>query len=466
MKIKPKLMWRRTTKPGVADNVRARADEAAQLAKIPGQNRLTDPRTNPAVRAYADELLNDRQRQQLGAEHSRIARRYRVQDRRASRAEQALAALQDARDAGSAAKAVLALHAGRNRFMGAALAASLTLSAGSAMGVENLAVEHNAHPGSGYIAEIGLTGLTTAVILYRSHIAQNGGATSRLYGALMWVLMVAPLAASMTANAVAAGAVGVFCSVGAAAFSLLSYIIADTSAASILQQANRVSDDDESALQEIASGDDLLAQPERVPQTFFDAQAMGLPFTPLNFQPPTVLVSTPVVDAPRVPTRELNASDHQVATPTQVATGRSAHPDEHIAMPIPEPTPVATSEHKPNAHGTAKPSSDHPSAVSTSEQKPEPTQPVATQEPMATERGVATRKSTPKPTGAKTPGKRRTRDQIRAELQKALKEHYDNGGGEPQVKPLADKLNVNRRIVRELLDEMNVRPMIRKAANQ
>ncbi|OLT12962.1 hypothetical protein BJF79_03415 [Actinomadura sp. CNU-125] len=67
-------------------------------------------------------------------------------------------------------------------------------------------------------------------------------------------------------------------------------------------------------------------------------------------------------------------------------------------------------------------------------------------------------------TGGKA--KRRTRDQIRTELQKALKEHYDNGGGEPQVKPLAEAIRVNRRIVRELLDEMNVRPMVRKAVGQ
>jgi DNA-binding FadR family transcriptional regulator len=73
-------------------------------------------------------------------------------------------------------------------------------------------------------------------------------------------------------------------------------------------------------------------------------------------------------------------------------------------------------------------------------------------------------------TGAKGPvkpkAKRRTRDEIRAQLEAALKVHFDNGGGEPQVQPLAKEIGVNRRIVRELLDEMNVRPMIRKAVGQ
>lgn len=357
MKIKPKLMWHRTG-TGVAEDVAKRAAEAAQLAKIPGQNRLTDPRTNPAVRAYADELRDDQHRQQLGAEHSRIARRYRVQNRRASRAEEALAALQDARDANSAAKAVLALHAGRTQFMGAALAASITLSAGSAMGVENLAVDNHAHPGSGYIAEIGLTGLTTTVILYRSHIAQNGGATSRLYGALMWVLMVAPLAASMTANAVAAGAVGVFCSVGAAAFSLLSYIIADTSAQSILRQAARVSDDDESALQEIASGDDLFTQPDRVPQTFFEDR--GLPFVPLAFAPRKIVVQAeqvPELDGgsttnggDRVQTQTSARSETHRSDPNGSAeTRRSETSQTHRSQTqVPDPTGNGSETHRPD----------------------------------------------------------------------------------------------------------------------
>lgn len=342
MRIKPKLMWRGRTKVRVAEKVRSRADEAAQLAKIPGQHRLTDPRTNPAVRAYADELRDDQHRQQLGAEHARIARRYRVQDRRASRAEQALAALQDARDAGSAAKAVLALHAGRTRFMGAALAASLTLSAGSAMGVENLAVKHHAHPGSGYIAEIGLTGLTTTVILYRSHIAQNRGATTKLYGALMWVLMVAPLATSMTANAVAAGAVGVFCSVGAAAFSLLSYIIADTSAQSILKQADRVSDDDEDQLRDIASGDELFAQAVQVQQTFFEDGALNL--KPLAFDPRKVVLQSE-------PVREL-AVGSETQKPDQVradsGNGSETRSDPQRQTQVPDPNSNRSETHGPD----------------------------------------------------------------------------------------------------------------------
>lgn len=62
--------------------------------------------------------------------------------------------------------------------------------------------------------------------------------------------------------------------------------------------------------------------------------------------------------------------------------------------------------------------------------------------------------------GSKT---RRTRDQLREEVEQAVADHYANGGGEIQVKPLAEALHANRKTVRVLLDEMNVRP-IRKAS--
>jgi hypothetical protein len=60
---------------------------------------------------------------------------------------------------------------------------------------------------------------------------------------------------------------------------------------------------------------------------------------------------------------------------------------------------------------------------------------------------------------------RRTRDQLRKEVEQAVADHYANGGGEIQVKPLSEALHANRKTVRVLLDEMNVRP-IRKASGE
>jgi hypothetical protein len=76
---------------------------------------------------------------------------------------------------------------------------------------------------------------------------------------------------------------------------------------------------------------------------------------------------------------------------------------------------------------------------------------------------VRTSKQTTPRGGSKRGGSktRRTRDQLREEVEKAVAEHYENGGGEIQVKPLAEALHANRKTVRELLDEMNVRPIRR-----
>lgn len=110
----------------------------------------------------------------------------------------------------------------------------------------------------------------------------------------------------------------------------------------------------------------------------------------------------------------------------------------------------------------------------TSESTPEPTR-ETTAEPM----GGTTPETTPEPTDESTSestprttrrttrgrgkGRRRTRDELRVELEQKVAEHYRNGGGEIQVKPLAEELKATRKTVRELLDEMNVRP-IRKAS--
>jgi hypothetical protein len=248
---------RKKFRPDVVVSVETQSRQASELAAIVGQARLADPRSNPAVRQHADALRDQQHRRVLDAEHARLIRRYRVADQRAAFAEKTLEAIQTAQATMSPARSVIDLHNGRKKFLGVAMAASLTLSAGSAMGVAHLAAQLGAPEAAGYIAEIGLTGLSTASILYRSHIAQHDGKVEGWQSKVLWVLMVVPLLASITANALSNGFVGVCCSIGAAAFSLLSAVISDRSAATLRAKAAEVTIDDLADLQAIAMGDGL-----------------------------------------------------------------------------------------------------------------------------------------------------------------------------------------------------------------
>ena len=248
----------------IVAEVERRTAEAAALAAIAGQERLTDPRTNPAVRAVADELRDEQQRRALAAEHARLLRRHRVADRRAADAERTLEAIALARQASNPARSVLALHTSRRRYMRVSLVASVVLAAGSAMGVEAAAQHLHAPTGSGYIAEIGLTGLATLAITYRAHLAEHRGTVlaKSWQSRVLWALMTVPLLVSVACNAATLNVLGAFCALGAAAFSVLSCVIADRSAAAMQERAAEVSDQDESELRSVAMGDDLFTAPE------------------------------------------------------------------------------------------------------------------------------------------------------------------------------------------------------------
>lgn len=249
---------RKNRRPGVVASVEQQTAAAAALAQIAGQRRLTDPRTNPAVRQHADQLRDGQHRRALDAEDSRLIRRHRVEDHRAEHAERTLEAIQQARQTSSPARSVMALHTGRRRYMGVTLTASLTLSVGSAIGVARLAHQLGAPSAVGYIAEVGLTGLTTTVIMYRSHLTEHGGKVDGWQAKTLGLLMVVPLLATITANAISNGVVGVFCSTGASAFALLSAIISDRSAATLRARATEVTTDAEAELRAVAMGDDLF----------------------------------------------------------------------------------------------------------------------------------------------------------------------------------------------------------------
>lgn len=247
--------------PGVVAEVERQTAEAAALAGIAGQDRLIDPRTNPAVRGHADRLRDEQQVKALDAENARVERRLRVADRRADEAERTLEAIALAQRASSPARSVLALHTGRRLYTRLSLGASLALAAGSAMGVEAAAHRLHAPFGSGYIAEIGLTGLATVAITYRAHLAENRGELVKdsWQSKALWALMTVPLLISIGCNLATLNVVGAFCALGAAAFSLLSCVVADRSSAAMQARAKEVSDTDADRLRAVAMGDDLFS---------------------------------------------------------------------------------------------------------------------------------------------------------------------------------------------------------------
>jgi hypothetical protein len=416
---------RKSVETSVVDAVAQQTAEAADLARIDGQERLLDPRTNPAVREHADGLRDDEQRRKLDAAHGRKIRTIRVEDRRADNAERTLEVLQAAREMSSPARSVLALHKGRTRFMGAALGASLTLSAGSAIGVAELAQKHGNPAEIGYIAEVGLTGLTTAVILYRSHLAQHGGKLAGWKDIVLWVLMVGPLVASAVANALGTGGVGVACSVGAAAFSLLSYVIADASAETLQATADLVSDTDESDLRKVATGD--------VSDLEGSAVATGS-LTQTTDLPTEVTDLASDLATPQVTSQVTDPSDSKPLTQvTREAMTRATDAER------PKPLTQATGE-------VTDPATD-PVAVEVTAQ--------VTAKPVA--------KPRPKPR-PKSPAKsRRTDAELIAELDGIVADHYRSHPGEEiKVQPVAKQLGIGRDRARALLDQMNVRPL-RKA---
>lgn len=422
-----KIIWRSSGDSNVVASVAEQTAAAADLAGIDGQDRLTDPRTNPAVRALADQLRNEQHRRALDSEHSRKLRRHRVFDRRAAHAEHALEALQAAREASSAARSVLALHKGRDRFMGASLAASLVLSVGSAMGVAAFARDLHAPSAVGYIAEVGMVGMSTMVITYRSHLAQHGGKATGWHATVLWLLMIGPLAASMLANLFGAGPVGIACSVGAAAFSLLSYVIADTSAEALLAQAEQVTGADEADLRAIANGDDLFtiptADPAKSPSQV-TPEAMNQASDPATPQVTPESVTQATQDevtqgAPQVTSQVTNEAAHGSVTQatTQVTSEPLAQATDRVT---PEVTPQVTSEATPQT----------------------------------------TRRAPRKPRG-KAPNKsRRTDAELIAELNGIVADHYrEHPGQEINVKPVATQLGIGRDRCRRLLDQMSVRPI-------
>ena len=257
-----------STDVNIVDAVASEVAAAAGLAGIEGQSALLDPRTNPRVRPVADELDVKAMTKGLTYKHRRDMRGLEVDDAQAAAAVEALRIIENARARTSPASSVIALHKGRKIYMSIALTASLLLSAGSASGIAAYAVQQGAHDYVGYIAEVGLSGLSTLSIMYRSHISTHAPVDDNrswrkpdLNDAVLGLTTVGPLAAGAGINYLSDhGIVGVICAAGAAAFAIVAHIIAHKSSKAIAKRAEQVSLAEESRLRQIAKGQSHTAE--------------------------------------------------------------------------------------------------------------------------------------------------------------------------------------------------------------
>lgn len=222
----------------------ARVQEQVRTAKglsaVPGRELLDDSRTNPEVYGHAERLRDAAHRRELDMAHARTLRALRVQDARADRAERQLEAVAAARAADAPERAVLDLSRWRPRVVGAGLAASAVLSVGSAMGIEALAATWGAPTGVGYVAELGLTGLSTAAIMLRGWQVRYGADLTTWQARCMTAAIVVPLLGSIVGSTAGSGPVGAACSIGAAAFAGLAYLASVTLSTAIRYQITRL----------------------------------------------------------------------------------------------------------------------------------------------------------------------------------------------------------------------------------
>lgn len=218
-----------------ADQLQQTVQAAKVLAAIPDQELLENPALNPATRARYDELTAARLQEELDLYHRRKLRDAYEQDRREGERAETAAAIAAARKATSPAKTVVDMTRHQRMFGRIVLAASLALSVGSAMGLEALVNKVEGPTGVGYLAEVGLTGLSTTVIVWAGILARSGTkiekATARLFG----VLIGGPLLVSIVGSVLGSGPVGAACSIGSALFAALAYLITTTSSDAIGQ---------------------------------------------------------------------------------------------------------------------------------------------------------------------------------------------------------------------------------------
>src|SRR5690554_3242110 len=229
------MIRRRRNRAAATDVVAALQEQVRQaqaLAAVPEQQLLRDPRLNPATRALADALEAERLRARLEAEHRRVLRAQQERERQEAEAVRAAAAVDAARAATDPALTVLSVVRSRRRFTAICLAASLVLSVGSALGLEAAVTRYYpaAPTGIGYIAEVALTGMSTAAIVWSGLLARTGAQFTGPVRASLGALVAVPLLVSAVGATLGSGPVGAVTSLGSAAFAALAWLVATTAA--------------------------------------------------------------------------------------------------------------------------------------------------------------------------------------------------------------------------------------------
>jgi len=239
------MIRRRRNRAATTDVVAALQEQVRQaqaLASVPRQELLSDPRLNPATRALADSLEAERLRVRLEAEHRRVLRAQQERERQAEEVVRAAAAVDAARAATDPALTVLSVVRSRRRFTAICLTASLLLSVGSAMGQEAAVQRYwpSAPDGVGYLAEVALTGMSTAAIVWSGLLARTGARFSGPVRAALGALVALPLAVSAVGATLGSGPVGAVTSLGSAAFAALAWLVATTAATATAALLNEI----------------------------------------------------------------------------------------------------------------------------------------------------------------------------------------------------------------------------------
>lgn len=224
-----------SSEPITAEEIQRTVQAAKSLSSIPGQELLEDPRLNPATRARYDALTAERLEAALQADHRRKLAESAEQARQAEEAAKVAEIVDRARRATSPARTIIDMSRHQRTFGRVALAASLLLSVGSAIGLGALVDARGGPMPVGWVAEVGLTGLSTTVIVWRGLLARAGTAIDDRTGRLFLALMVGPALLSVIGSYLGTGLVGVACSVGSALFAGLTYLINTSASAAIGQ---------------------------------------------------------------------------------------------------------------------------------------------------------------------------------------------------------------------------------------
>lgn len=256
----------RKTDASVVDTLKEQVRQAKALESISDQALLSDPRLNPATRGVADRLQAERLRASLDAEHRRKLRVLREQDAREAERLRAAEAVVSARAATDPAVTLLEVSRLRSRVVRWSLVASVALSVGSAMGME--AALHGgvegAPVGVGYLAELAGTVLATVAILWRGALARARAHVTQAAHRAFLAMIVVPLAVSAVGSTVGSGPVGAVCSLGAAAFSVLAYLVNTSSATAVQTLLRRMNPTPADTTAEDDS--DLDADPSTLPR--------------------------------------------------------------------------------------------------------------------------------------------------------------------------------------------------------